>query len=437
MLTDPAPSSDDTAPTPDEPGTDVPLRRNSDFRKLWIGGVVSQTGTEVTQIAFPLLILAATGSAAFAGLLTSGELAVYAVTTLPAGLIADRFHRRGLLVFSDFTRAVLLGGLTVCVLLGWVHVALVIAVAMTVAVFDSVFGPAQDAALKELVPESQLTQAATTDEARLRASRLVGPLLGGWLFAFARWVPFLGDAVSYVVSGLLLGAIRKPLDAPPGAHDEGDRLRLRDALAGFRFVLRNPFLRVMAVMSMGMTFTLAGFSLIFIASLDKQQAGSAVIGLALGAYCAAGLLGALLAPHILRVCPPHLVIIVTAWVIPVVLVCLAVISSVPFAIASACLLYFCIPSLASMSRANLVAITPSHLQGRVSAALMILGLALSPIAPTVFGVVFDSAGRTWAFAGMACAGLVAALPSLTKPIRTVTARTVAGPRSTSGSEELG
>jgi hypothetical protein len=68
---------------------------------------------------------------------------------------------------------------------------------------------------------------------------------------------------------------------------------------------------------------------------------------------------------------------------------------------------------------------------------MILGLALSPIAPTVFGVVFDSAGRTWAFAGMACAGLVAALPSLTKPIRTVTARTVAGPRSTSGSEELG
>jgi hypothetical protein len=105
------------------------------------------------------------------------------------------------------------------------------------------------------------------------------------------------------------------------------------------------------------------------------------------------------------------------------MVCLAVITWVPLVIAGACLLYFCIPSLASMSRANLVAITPSNLQGRVSAALMVLGLALSPIAPTVFGIVFDSAGRSWAFAGMAVAGLLAALPSLTKPIRTVTART--------------
>jgi MFS family permease len=407
----------------DDPGMAEPLSRNRDFRKLWIGGVVSQTGTEVTQIAFPLLILAVTGSAAFAGLLTSGELAVYALTTLPAGLIADRLNRRRLLVVSDFTRAVLLGGLTVCVLLGWVQLALVIAVAMTVAVFDSVFGPAQDASLKELVSESQLTQAATTDEARLRASRLVGPLLGGWLFALGRWVPFLGDALSYVISGVLLGAIKKPLDAPrTESAGEQERFRLRDALAGFRFILRSPFLRVMAIMSMGMTFTLAAFSLIFIASLDKEQTGSTVIGLALAAYCAAGLLGALMAPRILRVCPPRLVIIGTAWVIPVAMACLAVVTWVPFAIASACLLYFCIPSLAAMSRANLVAVTPSNLQGRVSAALTVLGLALSPIAPTVFGIVFDDAGRTWAFAGMAVAGLLAALPSLTKPIRTVTAR---------------
>lgn len=205
---------DEATQTAQSPGTDVPLRRNRDFRLLWMGGVISQTGTEVTQIAFPLLILAVTGSAAFAGLLTSGELTVYALITLPAGLIADRFNRRRLLVWSDLTRAVLLGGLTLSVLLGHVQLALVIAVAMIVSVFDAVFGPAQDAALKELVPPRQLTDAATMDEARLRASRLIGPVLGGWLFALARWVPFLGDALSYLASGVMLGAIRKPWTRP-------------------------------------------------------------------------------------------------------------------------------------------------------------------------------------------------------------------------------
>lgn len=402
----------------DAPGSEVPLGRNRDFRRLWIGGVISGIGTEVTQIGFPLLVLAVTGSAAYAGLLQSGELAAYAAITLPAGLIADRFRRRRLLIFSDLARAVLLGALTVCVVLGWVQLGLVIAIAMVVAVFDAVFGPAQDAALKEVVPPSQLAEAAARDEARLRASRLLGPALGGWLFSLGRWVPFVGDTVSYLVSGLLLRRIEKPLDAP---DEKPETIRLSDTLAGFRLILGNPFLRVMAVISMGMTFTLAAFGLLFITGLEKQNAGSTVIGLALTAYSTAGLLGALAAPRVLRVCPPRLVIIVTAWLIPAVMLSLAVVPAVPFAIAVACLLYFCIPSLGSMSRAYLIAITPSNLQGRVSAAVMFLGLALSPIAPAAFGYVFDAAGRTWAFAGMAISGLLTAIPSLSRPIRTLTA----------------
>lgn len=413
------PETPNARPSDVAPDPAVPLRRNQDFRSLWIGGVISQVGTEVTQIAFPLLILAVTGSAAYAGLLTSAELAVYAVITLPAGLIADRFRRRRLLVFSDLARAVLLGGLTVCVLLSWIQVWLVIAIAMVIAVFDAVFGPAQDAALKQVVPPSQLTKAATLDEARTRASRLIGPALGGWLFSLGQWVPFLGNTVSYLVSGLLLRRIEKPLDAP---SDEPEPIRLRDTLAGFRFILGNPFLRVMALISMGMTFTLAAFGLLFIAGLEKENAGSSVIGMALAAYSTAGLLGALAAQWILRICPPRVVIVVTAWLIPAIMLSFAFVQSVTVAIASACLLYFCIPSLGSMSRAYLVAITPSSLQGRVSAAVMVLGLALSPIAPAAFGFVFDAAGQTWAFVGMAISGLLTAISSLSRPIRTLTAR---------------
>ena len=65
---------------------------------LWSGQAVSVLGTQVTQIAFPLLVLGLTGSAAAAGLVAAARTLPYLLLTLPAGALVDRWDRRATMV---------------------------------------------------------------------------------------------------------------------------------------------------------------------------------------------------------------------------------------------------------------------------------------------------------------------------------------------------
>jgi MFS family permease len=76
-----------------QPSSAVPLRRNSGFRMLWIGQVLSDTGTNAALIAYPLLILALTHSAVIAGVVGTVRLVVQLVLGLPGGALSDRFDR--------------------------------------------------------------------------------------------------------------------------------------------------------------------------------------------------------------------------------------------------------------------------------------------------------------------------------------------------------
>ncbi|MBO0836598.1 MAG: MFS transporter, partial [Actinobacteria bacterium] len=74
--------------------TPLPLHRNHGFRMLWIGQALSDTGTNAAFIAYPLLILALTGSPAIAGVVGTARLVVQLLLGLPGGTISDRLDRR-------------------------------------------------------------------------------------------------------------------------------------------------------------------------------------------------------------------------------------------------------------------------------------------------------------------------------------------------------
>src|SRR6202035_3242473 len=80
------------------PADPVPLHRNRDFTLLWTGQAVSGMGSAISGICYPLLILALTGSAAEAGLVSGAGLIANLVLLLPAGLVADRYPRKRLMV---------------------------------------------------------------------------------------------------------------------------------------------------------------------------------------------------------------------------------------------------------------------------------------------------------------------------------------------------
>jgi MFS family permease len=221
----------------------APLRRNRDFVLLEAGRLLSSLGSQLTTIAYPLLVLALTHSPAKAGIVSFARLVPHALFALLAGVAADRWSRKKLMIAADVVRALAIASLVTTILLHQVafwQIALVALVEGTGSVF---FGAAQAGALPAVVPPRQLPAAVATRGARESIVRLIGPPVGGALFGLGRAVPFLADAASYAFSIVSLLAMRTPFQETR----EVDRSPLRTQIAeGFRFLWSQPFLRTAA-----------------------------------------------------------------------------------------------------------------------------------------------------------------------------------------------
>ncbi|MGH2849829.1 MAG: MFS transporter, partial [Solirubrobacteraceae bacterium] len=94
------------------------LSRDRNFARLWSGEAVSQLGSQITAITMPLLVLALTGSAAEAGLIGVARTIVYPLAALPAGIVADRFERRRVMMSCAAGRAIAIGSVPLALALG-------------------------------------------------------------------------------------------------------------------------------------------------------------------------------------------------------------------------------------------------------------------------------------------------------------------------------
>ena len=97
--------------------TEVPLRRNRDFVLLQTGQLLSGIGTQSGLIAYPLLVLSLTGSAAKAGVVGFTRALSSTLLALPAGVLADRWSRRRLMIVADAVRVVAVGALAAAIVL--------------------------------------------------------------------------------------------------------------------------------------------------------------------------------------------------------------------------------------------------------------------------------------------------------------------------------
>ena len=157
----------------------MPLRRNRGFRLLWTGQVLSDTGSQAALIAYPLLILALTHSAAIAGAVGTVTLLVQLVIGLPGGALSDRLDRRRTMIGCDAVRAIALAALGALVLMHLVSWPVVLVVAIVDRGLGVLFDPAATAALPGIVADGQLEEAWAATEARSYAANLAGPALGG------------------------------------------------------------------------------------------------------------------------------------------------------------------------------------------------------------------------------------------------------------------
>ena len=144
---------------------------------LQIGQLLSNVGTQTTSIAFPLLVLAVTHSPAKAGIVGFARSLPWVLFALPAGLAADRWSRRRLMILADGVRVLAIGTLAVTILLDRVAFWEVVIVAFVEGIGSALFFGAQPGALRAVVPAPQLPAAAAAETGRQAVVRLAGPPL--------------------------------------------------------------------------------------------------------------------------------------------------------------------------------------------------------------------------------------------------------------------
>ncbi|MFK7931009.1 MAG: MFS transporter [Myxococcota bacterium] len=216
------------------------FRRNTDFRNLFFGRLISLFGDWFNLLAI-LAMLRAFGdesALSFAGVLVVKTLP--AVVAPAAGVLVDRLPRRALMMGADALRALVV----VCMLgLVWVpSIPLLYALVVAQTLLGSLFEPARNAILPDLVRPEELTAANTATAASWSLMLALGAATGGVFTELFGWQAALVlDASTYVVSVAFLAFIKDPPRTTPAASvDLWDSLGVRDLWQGAAWLTQRP-----------------------------------------------------------------------------------------------------------------------------------------------------------------------------------------------------
>ena len=291
------------------PLTDAARRR--DFRLL-LGAVgVSAIGSRVTRTALPMVAILVLGATP----LELGWLSVLGV--LPGALVAwwagawiDRRSRRAVMVATDWARALLIATVPVAAMLDALALPQLFVVSALVCMASVLFEIADHAFLPVLVPAERLVDANSRRETIDAVAEISGPPLGGLLVQWLSAALALAvDALSFVVSALLIGRIRAQeprqvagLTADPAciAESTGPTSLLREARDGAALVLRDPLLRALFASTMLLTLFMSFMAPLYtLFALRTLGMDPGMLGLVIGVGGIGALVGAALAPRLI------------------------------------------------------------------------------------------------------------------------------------------
>ncbi len=224
----------------------VLLRENKDYRQLWLGSVVSQLGDWFNLIASAALIANLSGTGTAISYLFLVRFLPLFLFSPVAGVLADRYERRYVMIAADLLRAVTVlcflfvrepGQVWLLYLLTFFQFAL-----------SAIFTPARSAVLANVVQPNQLVPANALDSLTWSTMLAFGALLGGLVAALLGIAQaFVLDALTFVISALLISRIAGPIQAAEGAAGGG----WLNFLDGLRYLRGEPFILGVSLVKAG------------------------------------------------------------------------------------------------------------------------------------------------------------------------------------------
>ncbi|RJQ71977.1 MFS transporter [Pseudonocardiaceae bacterium YIM PH 21723] len=393
---------------------DARLLKLPGYGRFWSATTISAFGTPVTAFALQILALNTLhASATQLGLLNAARWAPYLLLGLVVGVLVDRYRRKPVLVATDLGRAALLCVLPVLAFADRLTMSALALVVFVFGVLSLLFDAADQSFLPRLVPERLLTAANARLEQSDAAAQTAGPLLaGGLIKVVGAPVAILVDAVSYLVSGLLLASIRVTEPAPRPVERRPVWRELREGLA---YVYRHRMLAPAAVSSHLWFLANGMLGTVYLAyGLRELRIEEFWMAVTLGCASAGAVLGGGFATWAGRRFGAGWVSVAADIVMPVAWLLVPLARSGPSAVVLLAVAQFVSwVALAAASPSEMAyrqSVTPDRLQGRMNATIRSLNRGIIVVGAPLGGLLADTAGfrpALWTgIAGLAGAALI-------------------------------
>ncbi|MCL5734632.1 MAG: MFS transporter [Actinobacteria bacterium] len=404
--------------------TDILGNRN--FRLLWSGEGISLLGDQFSLIALPWLVLKLTGSALAIGTVLALAAIPRALFMLVGGALTDRLSPRSLMLCSNVSRFVLVGGLALLTVTGSIELWMLYAFALLFGLADAFFFPAQSAIIPHLLGKDRLQAGNAIIQGTAQLSVFLGPVLAGILIAVLdgggvanpavpdMWgigVAFALDAASFLASAATLAMIKLPAvaNADDSNVEKGGVLSsIREVLAT---VWRDRTLRYYFVLIAAVNLLMAGPISVGIPVLadTKFAGGAAAFGIILSGFGGGSLIGVIVAGVMRRPASkmfPVLMLGLTG-AMGLGLVLLGVLSSTEPAAIVAFGMGLGQGYVVVQFITWLQLRTPARMLGRTMSVLMFAVVGLSPVSSTIAGALIQwSASAVMIGAGVLMVGVV-------------------------------
>lgn len=210
------------------------LRRNRNFRYLFIGQFISFFGTMITGVALPYQIYMETHSTLMVGLLSLVQLLPLLFTALAGGVVADRYHRRMLLLISELFLSIGSVLLVINAMLPTPSIWMIFVIASLMSAFTGLHRPALESIVQQVVPKEDYPSVGALSTLKYSVAMIVGPAIGGLLIAkFGLVLTYIVDVATFVISLislLMMSHIPKP-------QTNTDDSAVSALIKGFRYAL--------------------------------------------------------------------------------------------------------------------------------------------------------------------------------------------------------
>ncbi len=250
---------------------------NRTFRIVFVGALLSNIGTWMQNVVLAAFAFDLTGSAAFVSVVTFAQLGPLLLFSLAGGALADMLDRRRLLIAVAVEQAVLSVLLAVVADDPSPSKVVIVAIVFAIGVGQAIHAPTFSSLLPNLVPKRDLASAVSLNSANMNLSRVVGPAIGGILYARfgAPWV-FLVNAATYV---FIIGALYR-VRIPRVHIAAGGPTGVRRMVEGFAVARRDRVIRRCLITLTTFSF----FSLTFVVQMPVLAADNFGIDPKSGAY---------------------------------------------------------------------------------------------------------------------------------------------------------